>query len=143
MGSINTLRAEWLRHVEGALGTLIIGDLNVHHKGWLRYSSRNSAEGTALRDFCNEMGLQQLVKSPTRKEYLLDLVLSDVGGILCKVLPRIADHELVLTTLALSAPKSNMLPREVWQFATADWEGLSAALCARDWSRCAFSCVTT
>ena len=135
VGSINTLRAEWLRHVEGALGTLIIGDLNVHHKGWLRYSSRNSAEGTALRDFCNEMGLQQLVKSPTRKEYLLDLVLSDVGGILCKVLPRIADHELVLTTLALSAPKSNMLPREVWQFATADWEGLSAALCAHDWSR--------
>ena len=31
-----------------AVGTLVIGDLNIHHKKWLKYSARNSAEGEEL-----------------------------------------------------------------------------------------------
>jgi hypothetical protein len=51
--SIVSLREEWGRLSVNALGSVIVGDINVHHKSWLRYSMRNSAEGAELRDFCN------------------------------------------------------------------------------------------
>ena len=67
--SINTVRNEWGRLSANAMGTLIVGDINVHHIRWLRHSSRNSSEGTALRHVCQDLGFQQLVKDPTRGDY--------------------------------------------------------------------------
>ena len=43
------------------LGTLIIGDLNVHCKRWLTYSASNSREGEIMRTVCMRSGLRQLV----------------------------------------------------------------------------------
>ena len=63
--TISTLEAEWLEHCNAALGTVIVGDINVHHIGWLRYSARNSCEGAALHTFCDAYGLRQLVREPT------------------------------------------------------------------------------
>jgi hypothetical protein len=71
---------------------------------------------------------------PTREDNLLDLALSDIEGIRCKVLPRIADHDLVLVSLAVSAPKSLVLTREVWHFGSADWDNLKLELGSKDWS---------
>ena len=78
------------------MGTIIVGDTNTHHRRWLRYSARNSAEGEALKTFCDNQGLQQMVKERTQSDYLLDLLLTDVDGVRCKVLPKIADHKLLL-----------------------------------------------
>ena len=69
-------------HVEKKLrstgiGTIIVGDLNVHSIRWLQYSSCNSVEGEYLHNVCKEMGLQQRVAEPTREDHLLDLVLTD------------------------------------------------------------------
>ena len=89
--SITSLREEWSELSGGAVGTIIAGDMNAHHKKWLRWSARNSAEGEALRNFCADMGMQQIVRGPTRGEYLLDCVISDMEGLACKVLPKIAD----------------------------------------------------
>ena len=37
--SVETLEEEWLKLSDGALGTVLVGDLNVHHLHWLTYSS--------------------------------------------------------------------------------------------------------
>ena len=115
-----------------ALGSALVGDLNVHHSRWLRYSSRNSVEGEALRDICDEIGLQQLVKELTRGENLLDLCLTDIDEVRCKTVPKIADHKGLCVTLPLSVPKVEVQSRLVWQ--DADWDGLSHALSLVEWS---------
>ena len=112
--TVETLSKEWneLRHK--ALGTILVGDMNVHHKPWLRHSSRNSAEGAALFNFCQEAGFKQRVKEPTREKHLLDLVLTDLEKVSCIVLPKIADHCLVLATLKISLPQAETVQRQAW-----------------------------
>ena len=93
MDSIKAFEEEWQRLSTDALGTIVVGDLNVHHIRWLRFSSRNSAEGELLRDICDSVGLRQLVREPTRGDNLLDLALTDVDEVRCKVVSKIADHK--------------------------------------------------
>lgn len=90
--TIKSLRTEWEMHKNDALGFLMVGDLNVHHARWLRFSSRNSEEGVQLKGFCDEVGLRQIVKAPTRGDYLLDLAITDMDGVQAMVLPKIADR---------------------------------------------------
>ena len=53
VASITTLEEEWKRHRDSCLGTIIVGDMNVHHVAWLRHSTHTSVEGVALFEFCN------------------------------------------------------------------------------------------
>ena len=62
-----------------------MGDLNIHHKKWLRFSAGDSAESEALRDFSDSVGLKQMIKQPTRGEYFLDLLLTDLEDTKSKV----------------------------------------------------------
>ena len=101
---------------------------------WLRFSSRNSAEGELLRDICDSVGLRQLVREPTRGEYLLDVALTDVDEVRCKVVGKIADHKGLQLVLPLAVPKVDIQPRMIWQFRAADWQGLDNALMCQDWS---------
>ena len=110
-----------------------MGDVNVHHKTWLRRSARDSAEGEELHKFALDAGMQQLVRGATRNQYLLDLVISDVEGLRCQVLSKIADHALVLTRMNLPVPESEIHERMVWRYQKADWVGLRAGLATIDW----------
>ena len=71
----------------------------MHQSAWLLHSARNSPEGKVLQSGCEERGLRQLVREPTRKEHLLDLVLSDFESVKCTVEPEVADHKVVVATL--------------------------------------------
>ena len=106
----------------------------MHHTRWLRFSSGNSAEGEILKKFCDDRGLRQVVRQPTRGANLLDLLLTDMEGVGCKVLPKIADHKGLLCTLPLQAPRLAIVTRTVWDFNKADWEGLANVLSKMDWS---------
>eukprot|EP00969_Alexandrium_andersonii_P266280 11769334-Alexandrium_andersonii.AAC.1 len=53
------LDAEWRQHCTQAVGTLIVGDLNVHNILWLRFSSHNSAEERALQQWCSTLGFEE------------------------------------------------------------------------------------
>ena len=75
---IQAFREELLAHRVGAVGTLIVGDVNVHSKRWLMHSSGETLERTRLQEICQDEGLKQIVQDPTRKEYLLDLVMTDI-----------------------------------------------------------------
>ena len=87
-----------------------------------------------MRSVCDAAGLRQMVREPTRAEYLLDLALTDLDEVKCKVLPTIADHEALLVKLPLPAPRSVSVARRVWNYRDGDWEGLQVELARQDWS---------
>ena len=128
MQSIMDFSEEWQRLSKEVLGTILVGDLNVHHIRWLRYSLRNSAEGELLRDICDAVGLRQLVREPTRGDNLLDLALTDLDEVRCRVVGKIADHKGLQLTLPLTVPRIEIQSRLVWHFRGADWDGLNQAL---------------
>ena len=101
-----------------------MGDLNIHHQKWLHISARNTAEGEELKVFCADSGMQQKVRKATREKYLLDLLITDIGGVRCRVLPAISDHNLVLADFGFDVPESQTIKRAVWRYDKADWDGL-------------------
>ena len=52
--ALESWEKEWQEHHKEALGSVVNGDLNLHHLGWLRFSSRNSTEGSLMRNKCNQ-----------------------------------------------------------------------------------------
>ena len=49
--SIDTLSDEITRHRDGNIGTIVVGDLNVHNRKWLKFSQSNSLEGVSCRQY--------------------------------------------------------------------------------------------
>ena len=82
-GQVDTTRSfkKGQLHAANAVGCVVLGDLNVHHRKWLKLSNRNSLEGQELCAVCKELDLTQLVPEPTCGEHLLDLVLSNFPGV--------------------------------------------------------------
>ena len=78
--SIRSFKEEAQLHATNAVGCVLLGDLNIHHRKWLLCSNRNSLEGRELCAVCKELGMTQLVHEPTRGDHLLDLVLSQLLG---------------------------------------------------------------
>ena len=118
---MDSLREELENLKEEYLGTVLVGDLNVHSKRWLKFSTGETPEGTALQELCADFGFVEKVKKPTRKENLLDLVLTNLEDAKCTVEPRVADHNLVVASFSLPVPREELVERRVWNFAKADW----------------------
>ena len=74
------------------------------------------------------------MREPTRGENLLDVALTDLDEVRCKVIGAIADHRGLQLTLPLSVPRVDIQLWMVWQFKAADWFGLNNALMCQDWS---------
>ena len=120
-------------HYKDISGVIISGDLNVHHRKWLKFSNDNTTVGADLKAFSDYFGLWQLVREPTRNQYLLDLVLSDVQGGSTTVLKCITDHKAVLLKLPIAPVLETSFEREVWHLKGASWSKLQAALAEFDW----------
>ena len=74
------------------IGALIVGDMNVWHKYWLKHLLADTVDGANLHQICKLHGLKQLVTEPTRGVNLLDLALSSVpASCSVKVLSVISD----------------------------------------------------
>lgn len=131
---VRTFDEELARLAETGLGTVVVGDLNVHSRRWLRFSARESAEASALEDVCAEYGLLQRVREPTRKDYLLDLVLTTLEDVHTEVQPGVADHKLVTVRLSFAMPETLEDARKLWSYKDADWDGLRDRCAETDWS---------
>ena len=132
--SIGSLKKEWQRLNVQAVGTILVGDANVHNRRWLRYSAHNSPEGSALYNFCAENGLRQIVRGPTRGEYLLDLAMTDMESTTAKVVAKIADHAMVMVSVKMELPLVCEHTRSVWDYGRADWDGLKSCLGRWKWA---------
>ena len=130
---IKAMQTELKRLRDQGVGTAIIGDLNVHNRRWLRYSSGNSPEGKLLYEITADEGLRQIVKEPTRNDYLLDLVITDIPNTVAKVGGQIRDHRYVMTELRCTIPETKSIKRKVWNFSKADWILLQDSLGEEDW----------
>ena len=105
-------------------GIVIAGDLNIHHKKWLRFSNANTEVGADLKTFCDFHGLRQIVKEPIRGDYLLDLACPDIQKCTATVTPYITDHKGLLQKLPIPEVLEKTVSREVWILSKADWTPL-------------------
>jgi hypothetical protein len=132
--SISTLWEEYGRLKKESIGTIIVGDLNVHNRRWLVFSSENTPEGDALHNFCCEHGFSQIVKGPTREENLLDLVLTDLDlGSRVSILPGVSDHSMVAASFNVQVPVHEVRERTVWHYEKANWNEMKRAIAQYDW----------
>jgi len=79
--------------------------------------------------------LQQLVREPTRYEYLLDLFLTDVAGAKVRVGPIIADHNFLLASNPLQEISDLQFSRSRFSISRVSWPTLRSALSDIDWSQ--------
>ena len=141
ISGISTFHDELQSLRDDVLGTLVLGDLNCHHTGWLRFSSGVSTEGRFLKQTCATNGLLQKVQEPTREGYLLDLCLSDRTEITARVLPSIADHRCVLAECTFNVDVFTPSCRSVWNFRSTDWPAMCEHLASVDFSFVETECV--
>ena len=139
--SVETLEEEWQKHCSAAVGTLVVGDLNVHSQRWLTHSAKpTTPEGRTLCTFCDTHGFEERVRQPTRGKYLLDLVLTDLQHeVECEVHARLADHSVVLVKVLTPVPRDVTVVREAWLFEKGDWKGLNKEFKTTDWNQVLFA----
>ena len=128
-GEKDELKNELAEISKIADAVIVRGNLNVHHQSWLRFSSHDSARGRLLKDICDVHGLRQLVTQPTRGEYLLDLVLSDIPNKLqIEVRSKIADHACILVKVPDVVETRTFEARVVWKYDDANWQAMGTYL---------------
>ena len=129
---ITSLSDEINQHLPHVNGIVLMGDFNIHHRKWLRFSSGNTALGETLKGICDDFTLNQLVSEPTRQQYLLDLVLSDLP-LHVKVLPMIADHKGVFIKVPVDVAPPQTVSRHGWIYKQAHWQALRRDLASTSW----------
>ena len=130
---ITSLAHEITELRDEVIGFLIMGDCNIHQLRWLLHSNANTAEGELLKRICDEHSLKQMIDEPTRGDYLLDLVLTDLENCKTQVVAPIADHRGIVAKVAFPCPKALLVSREVWHFKGAAWQNLKCALRNCSW----------
>ena len=106
----------------------------MHEASWLRFSNGTSKEGQASHAFANVCGLVEKVAAPPRGDYLLDLVLFDLGSELrCKVIDGVSDHNAILGTVAFGVPQFHEIQREYFDYKRAPWDKIRKYLETTQW----------
>ena len=60
--SISSFVEEHSKLSDVTMGVLLLGDINVHHKSWLKHSTGTAPEGETMRAAAADMGFKQRVK---------------------------------------------------------------------------------
>ena len=134
IGSIQSLSTELDLYKNNKLGTIVCGDMNVHHKGWLNFSTGTTPEGRALFDVSCVHYVRECTKLPTRGPNLLDLTLTNIAEcVSCKIIPGVSDHEMVLCTIKLPIYSDATTYRECFSYKKANWKKMNTAFREVNW----------
>ena len=133
--SVQSFDHELELHSAGHIATVIVGDMNCHHEEWLTHSHGTTREGKLLEQVAASHGLKQKVRQPTRGQYLLDLVLTDLQSLSCIVVPGVLenDHRATIASVAITIPRSTVPARECFDIGKARWSALQRELEKCDW----------
>ena len=100
----------------GAHSVMLIGDFNIHHEEWLG-SHNTDAAGRKTLEVANCLGLEQIVKEPTREDQILDLALTDLPASSTTFAKLgTSDHNPVLVKLDVPAFRDKPYRRKVWHY---------------------------
>lgn len=129
---------------------VILGDFNAHHAEWLSSRSTDYA-GRCAHEFALAYGYSQLVDSPTRipdiedhTSSILDLLLTqrpDGYSISVDAPLGSSDHCLIRTLAPCTRtdpPRPTSL-RRLWQYKSADWDGLREYYASYPWRQLCFT----
>ena len=74
----------------------VLGDFNVHSIPWLRHSARAKVLKGAPSLRRQIAGVTTKIKELTRKQYIFDIVFTDVTDCTAKTVAALADHKVSL-----------------------------------------------
>ena len=116
--SIFSLSEEFAKlQADTFLGIILAGDVNIHHRKWLRHSRESTAIGKRLWNISRDAGLKQLVSDPTCGDCLLDIVRADVRDMVkVSESPSLANHRVDSLDINVNIKKIEAILREVWNF---------------------------
>ncbi|KAF2356667.1 Endonuclease/exonuclease/phosphatase [Trinorchestia longiramus] len=101
---------------------LIMGDLNLPHIYWTNRQSQ--ALGSKPNNLLNTNSLQQDVNEPTRRDNILDLVMTtpdlSINGL--EVTDKISDHQMIDFTLEIQDPNAWTQHKQVLDYKRANFE---------------------
>ena len=83
-----------------------------------------------FNDVINDHGLEQLVRDPTRKDNILDLLLTNCPHEVfpVEVIPGLSVHDAVLAEFDLCPVKIRQKPRPIALFHKADWDSIRLSM---------------
>ena len=96
----------------------IMGDFNLPDINWKNYTIDNHQTNKEINehflDTINNINLEQIVKTATRKNKTLDLFLTNRPGLVLdyKIIPGLSDHDIVRVTNTIKT-KINKIPRRI------------------------------
>ena len=78
------LHEEMGQYFSQVAGFALAGDLNIHHRQWLRFFNDDTRIGPEIKAFCDFHGMFQVVRQPTRYDpvseqiqYMMNLAITD------------------------------------------------------------------
>ena len=86
-----------------------------------------------IKQIADDYSMVQLVREPTRNEYLLDLFLTSIDQCKVSVLPSVADHKAIMGEIKIPHPKELVVARSVWHFKGAAWSKMKSELANISW----------
>lgn len=116
--------------------TVLMGDFNDRCSLWHSDHS-NSELGLKLVNLLSSFNMSQLIESPTRNDYLLDLLITDSPecvfdtGVLDPIDQ--LDHSIIFGSLASARPKLAKVTRKIWLYNHGNFDRLNNLLFLTDW----------
>jgi len=108
---------------------LLGGDFNFAGWDWPKKSLKKDCPyanlHTKFANMIDDNGLMQIVEVPTRKNIILDLIITNRPNQINRThtLRGIADHDIVYTKLDIKPVRRKQTPRQILQYNKADWQG--------------------
>jgi len=118
----------------GKANLIIGGDFNLPGWDWSTMTLKPKTVSPSLHkyfnDVINDHGLEQLVRDPTRKDNILDLLLTNCPHEVFRVevIPGLSDYDAVLAEFDLCPVKIRQKPRPIALFHKADWDSISLSM---------------
>ena len=108
----------------------LAGDFNFPDLDWTTDSilpnSNHPSVSRQFLDIINNHNLEQKVLKPTRKDNILDLLLTNTPGSINRIetLPGISDHDIVFFETDLTANQAIKKPRNIFLYKRANYEAI-------------------